>query len=261
MTSRCRALAVSCPTLLFLVAATALADIAGLSRPVEGPVIAIIIDDLGYREFEGGRVLDLPGQVTVAILPHTPFAREFAEDAHARGIEVMLHLPLQPVDSLNKPAPGEIWLDTDSRVFQSTLDADLASVPYAVGVNNHMGSLLTRHPGHMTWLMRELLRRNLFFVDSFTTERSVALQMAMEVGVPAVRRNVFLDANPDSDAVSLQFDRLLGLAHEQGYAVAIGHPYPDTLAVLERRLPELERAGVRLVPASQLIDFVHGVDQ
>lgn len=247
--------------LMFLMAATATADVAELTRPAEGPVVAIIIDDLGYREFEGNRVLALPGQVTVAILPHTPFAREFAEHAHARGIEVMLHLPLQPADSLYEPGPGEIWLDTDSPALLGALDAGLASVPYAVGVNNHMGSLLTRHPGHMTWLMRELLRRNLFFVDSFTTERSVALQMALEVGVPAVRRNVFLDTNPDPDAVSMEFDRLLGLAHEQGYAVAIGHPYPDTLAVLERRLPELEHAGVRLVPASQLVGLVNGVDQ
>ena len=246
---------------MFLVAATAAADVASISRPAAGPVVAIIIDDLGYRKFDGNRALALPGQITVAILPHTPFARDFAEDAHARGIEVMLHLPLQPADSLYIPGPGEIWLDTDSRVFLSTLDADLASVPYAVGVNNHMGSLLTRHPGHMTWLMQELLRRNLFFVDSFTTERSVALQMALEVGVPAVRRNVFLDTNPDPEAVSMEFDRMLGLARVQGYAVAIGHPYPDTLAMLERRLPELEHAGVRLVPASELIKLVHGVAQ
>jgi len=261
VTSRGRTLAGLCPTFLILLAGAAAADMASPTLPLAHPAVAIIIDDLGYRGIEGSRALALPGKVTVSILPHTPFAREFAEDAYARGIEVMLHLPLQPDDSLYDPDPGEIWLDTGSGEFLSTLDADLASVPHAVGVNNHMGSLLTRHPGHMTWLMQALEHRHLFFVDSFTTARSVALQMAHEVGVPAVRRNVFLDTDPDPDAVSLEFDRLVALAHKQGYAVAIGHPYPSTLAMLERRLPELERAGVRLVWASQLIDLAYGGDQ
>ncbi|MCJ7556373.1 MAG: divergent polysaccharide deacetylase family protein [Gammaproteobacteria bacterium] len=261
MTSRRRTLAGLSPSLLILLAGAAAADMASPTLPREQPTVAIIIDDLGYREIDGSRALALPGQITVSILPHTPFAREFAEDAYARGIEVMLHLPLEPADGLYDPDPGEIWLDTGSREFLSTLDADLASVPHAVGVNNHKGSLLTRHPGHMTWLMLALERRQLFFVDSFTTARSVALQMAHEIGVPAVRRNVFLDTDPDPAAVSMEFDRLLALARKQGYAVAIGHPYPSTLAMLERRLPELERAGVRLVSASQLIDLAYGGDQ
>ena len=105
--------------------------------------------------------------------------------------------------------------------------------------------------------MEELGRRKLFFVDSFTTPLSVALQMAHETGVPAVRRNVFLDADPDEVAVGTEFDRLLALAREQGYALAIGHPYPSTMKVLEQRLPELERNGVRLVPASQLVERAH----
>jgi polysaccharide deacetylase 2 family uncharacterized protein YibQ len=229
--------------------------------PTASPTVAIIIDDLGYRGTEGARTLRLPGKVTVSILPHTPFARELAEGAYARGIEVMLHLPLQAVESDHDPDPGFIGLDTGDRELVSLLDDDLSSIPHVAGVNNHMGSLLTRHPGHMTWLMQALEHRHLFFVDSYTTASSVALQIAHEVGVPAVRRHVFLDTDPDPDAVSAEFDRLVALARQQGYAVAIGHPYPDTLEVLERRIPELARDGVRLVPASQVITVANGSEQ
>ena len=234
------------------------ADMAApLLRPNK-PTVAIIIDDLGYRHREGQRVLALPREVTLSILPHTPFGREFAEDGHAKGMEIMLHLPLQPEDASVDPGPGGIWLESDSREVSGLLTQGLASVRHVVGVNNHMGSMLTRHPGHMTWLMEELDRRKLFFVDSFTTPASVALQMAHETGVPAVRRNVFLDADPDEAAVAVEFERLLQLAREHGYAVAIGHPYPATMNVLEKRLPELERNGFRLVPASQLIKQAYG---
>jgi polysaccharide deacetylase 2 family uncharacterized protein YibQ len=225
------------------------------------PAVAIIIDDLGYRGIEGKRILELPAQVTVSILPHSPFGRQLAEGAHARGMEVMLHLPLQPADDNFDAGPGVIGLDTGSNELARALEDDLLSVPYVVGVNNHMGSLLTRHPGHMTWLMRELDRQHLFFVDSFTTDRSVAVQMAREVGVPAIKRHVFLDSDPDPVAISAEFDRLIELARAQGYAVAIGHPYTSTLGVLERRLPELSRDGIRLVPASQLINIADGTQR
>lgn len=245
-------------TAAMLLAASAVrSDMAAPLVYPEQPAVAIIIDDLGYRHLEGRRALALPGAVTLSILPHTPFGREFAEGAHAKGMEVMLHLPLQPEDSSDDPGPGGIWLESALSEVSGLLAEDLASVPYAVGVNNHMGSMLTRHPGHMSWLMEELDRRNLFFVDSFTTPLSIALQMAYEIGVPAVRRDVFLDANPDEAAVGAEFDRLLALAREQGYALAIGHPYPGTMTVLEQRLPELERNGVRLVPASQLIELAY----
>lgn len=243
---------------MLLTASPVRSDMAAPALRREKPTVAIIIDDLGYRHLEGQRVLGLPREVTLSILPHTPFGREFAEGGHAKGMEIMLHLPLQPMDATVDPGPGGILLESGSREVSGLLSEGLASVPYVVGVNNHMGSMLTRHPGHMTWLMEELGRRKLFFVDSFTTPLSIALQMAHETGVPAVRRNVFLDANPDEAAVAAEFDRLLELAREHGYAVAIGHPYPGTMNVLEKRLPELERNGFRLVPASELIRQAYG---
>jgi uncharacterized protein len=121
-------------------------------------------------------------------------------------------------------------------------------VPHVAGVNTHRGSLLTQHPGHMSWLMEEIGEDpDLFFVDSYTTHRSIALQLAREGGVPAVKRDVFLDPNRQPATVEREFARLKKLARARGMAVGIGHPYPETLALLERELPRLREDGFALV--------------
>ena len=140
------------------------------------PRIAIIIDDLGYQLAAGRRALGLPGPIAFAVLPDTPYGHRLAVLANDSGREVLLHLPLQSVDRDGAAEPGSITLDTTREAFTDTFAAAMASVPFAVGVNSHRGSLLTRHPGHMSWLMEEILRTGgLYFVDSYTTHRSVAL--------------------------------------------------------------------------------------
>ena len=216
------------------------------------PRIALIIDDLGYAFSAGQRVVDLPGPVACAVLPATPRGRELAELAAQRGKEVLLHLPLQAQNYHGKTEPGTMLLDMSRREFANTFAENFASVPHIIGVNNHRGSLLTRHPGHMGWLMEELrAREGLFFVDSYTTHRSIALQVAEEAGVPAVRRDVFLDS--DRTAVASEFGRLLKLARLHGSAIGIGHPYPETLDFLEQVLPRLAAEGVDLVRVSELL--------
>lgn len=218
------------------------------------PAIALIIDDLGYRRSAGRRAVNLPGPVACAVLPHTPHGQALALQANALGKEVLLHLPLQPEAASWSPDPGAIALDTTRRQFIRILEDNLESVPFAVGINNHMGSLLTRHPGHMAWLMEAMQARpQMFFVDSRTTPDSVAQQLAREYRVPSVRRDVFLDRDPDAAAVAAEFERLKRLALRQGYAVGIGHPFPDTLALLEQQLPMLEAEGFRLVGLRRLI--------
>lgn len=223
------------------------------ANPPDLPAIVIIIDDLGYLREEGTRALALPGKVTYAILPGTPFASLLAEQAYQAGKEVMLHLPLQAADMSKRLGPGGIELDTGHQALIDSLSESLASVPHVQGVNNHMGSLLTMHPGHMSWLMQELKRRGLYFVDSFTTPRSIALKMAQEAGVPAVRRHVFLDRNPGARAIELELERLKLHAQRHGYAVGIGHPIAETLGVLEQSLPGLEQQGYRLLYAGEII--------
>ena len=222
------------------------------------PRIAIIIDDLGYQLEAGRRSINLPGPVACAILPSTPRATTLAEAAFASGKDVLLHLPLEPVSQDKQLDPGGILLDMSREQFAMTFSADLESVPHAIGVNSHRGSMLTRHPGHMGWLMEELRTHgDLIFVDSYTTHKSVALQLARESGVPAVRRDVFLDPDRSPETAEREFGRLKDLARKNGAAVGIGHPYPSTLALLEQEIPKLREDGIELVGISELVSLEH----
>lgn len=219
------------------------------------PVIGLIIDDLGDRLGDGMQAVGLPGEVTCAILPQTTFSRRLAEAAHASGKEVMLHQPMQAISG-KAMGPGGMSMEMSRRTLLETLKANLDSVPYVRGINNHMGSLLTRHPGHMDWLMSALQQHGgLYFVDSATTSHSVAQRISLEHNLPTVRRNIFLDHDRNEIAIRRQFVRLIQQARSSGYAIGIGHPYPETLTVLARVLPRIEQFGVRLVPISQLIAY------
>jgi polysaccharide deacetylase 2 family uncharacterized protein YibQ len=219
------------------------------------PHIALIIDDIGDNLHLGLRAVRLPGKVTCAFLPHTTYARRLAVSAHKRNKEVMLHLPMES-EVGKAPGPGALTLDMTRDEFIQTIDADLDAIPYASGVNNHMGSLMTQHPGDMRWLMQEINRHgDLFFVDSRTTEYTVAQQVARESGIPNVRRDVFLDNVQDPAAIAAQFARFIALAKHRGTAVAIGHPHPTTLSFLEKQLPKLREEGIELVSVSELIKF------
>ncbi len=233
-----------------------LVPVAVTAQTAQAPlaVISIIVDDLGHQQAGGQRVVDLPGPVACSILPHTPYAARVAQAAHSAGKEVLLHLPMQPMNDKD-PGFGALTLETSEQELRRLLYANLDAVPHVVGINNHMGSLLTRHPGHMAWLMNNLREdpRQLFFVDSMTSPQSVALKIARENDVPATSRDLFLDRDPDPDAIAVQFERLVALALARGSAVAIGHPYPGTLDVLERELPRLEERGVRLISVAEFI--------
>jgi len=218
------------------------------------PKVALIIDDVGYRLAEGERAVRLPGAVAVAVLPFGTHSVALAREADAQGKEVVLHLPMQPLAGAESPGPGALKIGQTRDELATVLAADLAAVPFAIGVSNHMGSLLTQQAEQMGWLMDELHRREpLFFIDSYTSAASVGLAAAREHGVPALRRDVFLDADPAPAAMEAQWQRLLALARTRGTAVGIGHPHAVTLALLERELPALAASGFVLVPLSQLL--------
>ena len=218
------------------------------------PRVAVIIDDLGYALLAGERAINLPGPVACAVLPGTPRATRLAEKAHANGKEVLLHLPLQAEDDFNLDEPGGLRLDMSRAEFTRTLIEDIEAVPHAIGINSHRGSLLTRHPGHMSWLMETIQNRgDLFFVDSYTTAASIALKLAHESGVPAAKRDVFLDPDQSPETIEREFVRLKKLALQNGFAIGIGHPYPATLAFLEKELPKLRSDGFELISISELI--------
>ncbi len=201
----------------------------------DSPRIAIIIDDLGYHLANGKRAIELPGTITYSFLPGSPRAQVLADRAHAAGKEVLLHLPLQAYSADQSVEPSEINFDMSQAGIELAFSQALDAVPHVVGINSHRGSLLTRHPGHMMWLMQEIAKREqLFFVDSFTTHHSVAMQMAEESGVDATKRDVFLDPDRSPETVAREFERMKELARRRGQVVAIGHPYPSTLELLER---------------------------
>lgn len=211
--------------------------------------ISLIIDDLGHRLSDGERATHLPGPVVCAVLPHTPHGPWLAQRAHAAGKEVMLHLPMQP-DSNKDAGAGSLDAGMSEAEWRARLDRNLASVPHAIGVNNHMGSRLTTEPRAMHWLMGALRERRLFFIDSLTTRDSLAARSARAQGLPSLTRDLFLDRDPSPAAVSAQLSELERLARERGHALAIGHPYPATLAALEAWLPQLGARGLTLIPVT-----------
>jgi polysaccharide deacetylase 2 family uncharacterized protein YibQ len=234
------------------MAQTALAQSVDASG--ELPAISIIIDDLGYRRLDGLRALELPGPIAYAILPHTPYAARLAGIAFQLDKEVLLHVPMQS-DRVDKAlGPGALTNGMSRRQIQAVLEAGLASVPHVSGINNHMGSALTRQTLPMGWLMEWMSTTgDLYFVDSLTSSESVALRTAHDSGLRAIERDVFLDPTADAAVVRRQFQRLIEVARERGTGLAIGHPYPQTLGVLRRVLLKPSHYGVELVPVHELI--------
>ena len=218
--------------------------------------IAIIIDDLGNNYSVGKQLIDMPYQMTYAILPMRPYSAQLANLAADHGKEVMVHLPMQSLQH-QQLGSGALTIDQSREQFMRAVRQSIESVPFAKGVNNHMGSLLTRHPGHMTWLMETLLleNENLYFVDSRTTAKSIASQIAREHLVPNITRDVFLDDVQNEDEINKQLIQLLHLAREKGYAVAIGHPYAETIESLRNFLPKLTRENIEVVPVTRLVEL------
>ncbi len=210
------------------------------------PTITLIIDDIGYNLRNGLRAVNLPGAVSYAILPHTPYSQRLAKTAHQQGKTVMLHAPMTNVHQ-RSPGPGTLSPSMDRETFDQELKKALADIPFVQGVNNHMGSELTQDSIRMQWLMEEVSKRRLFFIDSRTTAKSVAAKTARSNGIPSMSRDVFLDHIRTPEAVSEAFDTLIRQAKRNGHAVGIGHPHSVTLDMLEARLPELRAQGIRLI--------------
>lgn len=219
--------------------------------------VSIIIDDLGNNYEHGHALVNFPAPLTLAFLPQTDFAKELATLAYKNKKEIMLHLPLQSVEH-HVHSPGTLDLHMSQPEFVKQLKINLASVPYIRGINNHMGSLLTQHPGHMDWLMQELAKQdNLYFIDSRTSNKSVAAEFASEYRVPNLIRDVFLDPDYKPGTLRRQFNHFIRIANKRGYAIAIAHPYSKTLAFIKQHLHELDEHDIELVPVSTLINL-HG---
>jgi len=189
----------------------------------------------------------------VAVLPRLAHTAESVREAGQLGFEILLHLPMEPLGGhANDPGPGALLAAMPPALIRAVLREDLASVPGAVGVNNHMGSRFTADARALEPLMTELETLGLFFLDSRTTPRSQAFAAAQRHGVPAAQRTVFLDDTEDPQLIRAQVEKLLRLARERGSAIGIGHPHPATIEVLAGMRERLRAAGVEWVPVSAL---------
>lgn len=197
--------------------------------------LVIVIDDLGESVGAARRLVDLPFPVSFSVLPHATKAREVAAQARQRGRELLLHLPCEP-DGYPKTAnsgPGTLRVGMSPDTLEQTLIDNLARLPEVDGVNNHMGSRLTRDTKAMSIVLAHLKGRGLFFLDSLTTPKSCVRDVSRSLGMRYYRRHIFLDNSAKEHAVLLQLKKAESLARRTGVAVAIGHPYPATLSALE----------------------------
>jgi hypothetical protein len=221
--------------------------------PARPARIALVIDDLGRSTDDLVPLEKLGVAITYSVLPFEENTPAVVSQLRSRREEILLHLPMQP-KSHEDPGPGALRLGmTDDQLRTGTLTA-LQAVPGAVGVNNHMGSGLSADARSMGTILRVLSSRGLFFLDSRTSPDSVGYRTALSLGVPAAERQVFLDSDPGTEPVHEQFRRLLDMARTRGAAVAIGHPHPDTLAVLTAEVPRAKALGYDFVPVSYLLD-------
>lgn len=220
--------------------------------PAHGARVAVVIDDLGTSVDELRPLEGLGVPVTYAVLPYADQTPQVVSELRGRNAEILLHLPMQPKNGEN-PGPGALLERmTDDELRQGTIAA-LKAVPGAVGVNNHMGSLLSSEEGPMNTVLEVIAERRLFFLDSRTSAGSVGYKVATQLGIPAAERQVFLDGDPSPEAIHAQFQRLLALARTHGAAIAIGHPHPATLALLTSEVPKAKAEGFEFVPVSYLL--------
>lgn len=220
------------------------------------PALALVVDDLGYSFEIARQVLNLPGKHTFAIIPGTIYDKKIAEFAHQNGHEIILHMPMQSLASGTHNELSALDENMSEDEITSNVLNMLKEVPYIQGINNHMGSKLTE----MGYIMRPIMesikkfKTSLYFLDSRTTSLSQAYQQALRAGVPSLKRDVFLDydhTNPES--IQFQYNRWLYKADENGYAIAIAHPYSSTIDVLKNKLTE-NAADFQFKTLSQLID-------
>jgi len=233
------------------------ASLAAKRPAAEGPRgrVALIMDDMGNSLDVLDELIALRRPLTVAVLPYSAHAAETARRAHENGLEVLLHLPLESINN-HEAMPnteGLIMTMMTEPAIVAAFEASYDRVPFAVGTNNHMGSRFTSERDLMRILLKPIKAKGLFFVDSRTTAKTVALEEAQRMGIPATQRDVFLDADEDHGRIKGRLIELLQKARKKGRAVGICHPFPETLAVLKSSLFLIDSYNLEAVPVSKLV--------
>ena len=224
-----------------------------LEEVTDRPLVAIVIDDMGYNKRVCEALLDLDLNLSFAFLPFGPYTTKQAYKANRLGRDVLLHFPMEAADSKWKPGPGVVTIAMDSPDIRRIFDENLATVPYAVGINNHMGSRFTQNDRAMQNFMESVQEAGLFFLDSRTSRNSIGYSLAQKMGLRSAKRDIFLDNVRDPQKIIVQLRKLLDVARRQGFAIAIGHPYPETLQALKEYKREILRRA-EVVGVDALVD-------
>ena len=197
-----------------------------------------MIDDIGYHLKEDAEILAMPKEISVAIIPAAPYAKTRNQQAKAQNHDILIHMPMQPVSNI-KIEEGGLTLGLSEAQVNERVKKAKSIVPNAIGMNNHMGSAATADATLMTYLMTALREQHLFFLDSRTIGKSVAGKIAKEQGVRVLERHIFLDDSDNLVDVQRQFQNAIQYARKHGTAIAIGHPRPNTVAVLKSGIKNL----------------------
>jgi uncharacterized protein len=214
--------------------------------------IAIVIDDLGLKQNASLRATELPGPLTLAFLPYGENLQALADNARARGHQVIVHVPMEGA-AANDPGPHALLTTLSAPELQQRIAWNLSQFTGYVGINNHMGSKFSENADDMQLVFAALGPRKLFYLDSRTTAKSTARAAAIADNTPYAERDVFLDNHQDASYVAVQLAEAEMLAKRHGNAIAIGHPHQVTLDTLEKWIPTLAAKGIELVPVSTII--------
>ena len=215
--------------------------------------MAIVIDDFGYSAEPIPAFANIKQALTFSVLPNRPYSNEAAANALGAGHQVMLHLPMEPLTLTNDREELVISSAMSDEQIKTTVARLLTTVPGATGINNHQGSKATADRRVMRAVMAAVKSHNVFFVDSRTTSASVAAEVAKQTGVRTAENELFIDNNPDIDAIKHQLRQATKVALKLGKIIVIGHARPTTAVALKEMLPEIQALGIRLVFVSELV--------
>jgi polysaccharide deacetylase 2 family uncharacterized protein YibQ len=227
-----------------------------VTKKKRGPRVAIVIDDLGPSKKRARELIDLDASLTFSFFPLSRNSRGLAQEAFEKGKEVLLHMPMEPYGFPEKnPGKGALLMSMNERELHQQIEENLEALPFVKGVNNHMGSRFMEDDQRVNILMKELRERELYFLDSRTTAKTVGYGTAKKLGIKTGQRNVFLDNDSNDEAeIRRNIQELGKVAKAEGKAIAIGHPYPSTIKSLREMIPRLRESGIEIVPLSEIME-------
>lgn len=216
------------------------------------PMIAVVIDDMGLDRTRAQQTVDLPGPLTLAYLAYAGDLAGQTGAARKAGHELLVHVPMEPGSAATDPGPNALLTNLTPQELKRRIEWNLSQFSGFVGINNHMGSKATSDPAAMALVMQTLKQKGMLFLDSRTASTTVAEREAVKAGIPALRRDVFLDHDPSPIAVRAALLQVEKVAQRQGFAIAIGHPKDATIGALSEWLPDVRARGFAIVPVSAI---------